>query len=185
MEKIKIIGLCGSARKNSYNMSVLNYIKNNHQEDIEFESLDITNLPMFNQDLEENLPQTVKEFILQLKSADGFLIVTPEHNYSIPALLKNALDWGSRSDEQVFNQKPVSLISASPGMLGGARVQYQLRQVFVCLNLISLNRPEVFISKVHDKIDENGNITDEYTKKKVIEIFRELVNTVKKTQFDD
>ncbi|MDD3341375.1 MAG: NAD(P)H-dependent oxidoreductase [Bacilli bacterium] len=177
---MKIIGLCGSARKKSYNRAVLQYIKENHKENIELEILDLTTLPMYNQDLESDLPKEVIEYVEKLKQADGFVIITPEYNYSIPALLKNALDWGSRSREAVFDSKPACLMSASLSIFGGARVQYHLRQVLVCLNVITMNKPEVFISKASEKIDENGNITDAYTKEKVLGAFHTFINGIKK-----
>ncbi len=180
MEKVKILGISGSARKGSYNTAVINYISENHAENIEFEILDITKLPMFNQDLEQNVPDEVKKFIEKIAEADGFIISTPEYNYSLPALLKNALDWGSRGEKKGFNNKYVGIISASPSMLGGSRVQYHLRQICVCLNLIPVNKPEIFIAQANEKIDKNGNINDEVTKKMITDLVTEVVYHIKK-----
>lgn len=180
MKKIKLLGISGSARTGSYNTAIIKYLEKNHNENIDFEMLDISKLPMFNQDLEADLPDVVKEFIEKIKQADGFIISTPEHNFSIPALLKNALDWGSRGETTGFDKKYVGIVSASPSMLGGARVQYHLRQVCVCLNLNAVNQPEVFIAKAHEKIDENGIVTDEFTKKMLAKLLEEVIYNIKK-----
>lgn len=175
---MKIIGICGSARKHSYNMALLNYINNDHDKNINFEIINISNLPLFNEDLEESQPLEVTNYINKLMTADAFIIATPEYNYSIPPLLKNALDWASRAEINPFENKYISIISASLGMLGGARAQYHLRQVLVALNANVINRPEVFVGLVNEKIDDNGNIIDKHTKGKVMDAFNQLVNTI-------
>lgn len=108
------------------------------------EIIDIEGVPLFNQDLEEKMSEKVKEFKAKIKAADAILIVTPEYNYSVPGVLKNAIDWASRPyGDNSFGGKPVAVMSASQGMLGGARAQYHLRQTFVSLNIHPVNRPEV------------------------------------------
>jgi chromate reductase len=101
--------------------------------------------------------QTLREQILR---ADALVIATPEYNYSMPGVLKNAIDWASRPPSQPFEGKPIALMSASPGGFGGARAQYQLRQVFIYLNGLILNRPEAMISAAHTKFDAQGELTD-------------------------
>jgi chromate reductase len=100
----------------------------------------------------------------KIASADAVLIVTPEYNYSIPGVLKNAIDWASRPPSQPFDGKPIAIMGASPGMLGSARAQYHLRQCFVFLNGMVMNRPEVMISAANTKFDEAGNLTDQGTR---------------------
>jgi len=177
MEKIKIVGFGGSLRKESYNKYLLNEAKFLMPENVEFEILSINGFPMFNQDLENNYPEKVKNFKKKIKNSDGILIATPEYNYSIPGFLKNAIDLASRPyGDNSFDKKPVAMVSASIGMLGGARAQYQLRQSFVFLNMIPVNKPEVFVTFAQQKFDKNGKLTDEMTKKFMKELFVNLVN---------
>lgn len=121
------------------------------------------------------MPDSVIDFKTKLSKADAILISIPEYNYSIPPVLKNALDWSSREYSLPLYGKPLAIMSASPGMLGGARVQYHLRQVCVQLNMIPLNKPEVFIAKANTKFDEAGNWVDEKTKQSIKRILEALV----------
>lgn len=133
-------------------------------------------VPPFNQDLEQTPPARVKVFKSRIRTADALLIATPEYNYSVPGVLKNAIDWASRPyGDNVFENKPVALMSASDGMLGGARAQYHLRQTLVTLNMHPLNRPEVIVASVDEKTDEKGIITDEKTRKRIKIMLERLV----------
>jgi chromate reductase len=126
--------------------------------------------------LEDQPPDKVKEFKAKIRAADAILIATPEYNYSIPGVLKNAIDWASRPyGDNAFDGKPVGIMGASIGTLGTARAQYDLRRSFVFLNLLPLNRPEVMIPLVQDKVDRSGRVTDEKTRKKIEELFQSLV----------
>ena len=99
-------------------------------------------------------------------AANGILIATPEYNYSIPGVLKNAIDWASRPyGDNAFDGKCVAMMSASIGMLGGARAQYHLRQSFVFLNMYAVNSPEVFVTFAQQKSDKDGRLLDEVAKK--------------------
>jgi len=130
--------------------------------------------PLFNQDLEGDPPAVIKEFKAKIKAADAILFVTPEYNYSIPGFLKNAIDWASRPyTDSSFNDKPGAIMSASTGMLGGARAQYVLRQVCVQLNVHLLNRPEVFVADVAEKV-QAGILSDTHTKEKIRELLDAL-----------
>jgi len=101
-----------------------------------------------------------------MRAADGVILVTPEYNYSCPGVLKNAIDWVSRLPDQPFAGKPVAIQSASQGPLGGPRVQYHIRQMLIFLDAFVVNKPEVFIGSVSQRIDaKTGEITDEPTKK--------------------
>jgi chromate reductase len=173
--KIKIAGFTGSLRKGSYNKSSLRAAMDLLPEDANLEILDISTLPFFNEDVERvGVPAEVREFKTSLMECDAVLIATPEYNYSLPPVLKNALDWASRGDKLPLYGKPLAIMSASPGMFGGARVQYHLRQVCVTLNLIPLSKPEVFIMKAAEKFDENGNLIDEHTKDAIRKLLRSL-----------
>jgi len=181
--KIKILGMAGSLRKGSYNRSALRAAVSLAPENTVVEIAEIGNLPLFNQDLEQNLPEEVKEFKEKIKLTDAILFVTPEYNYSVPGVLKNAIDWASRPyTDNSWKEKPVAIMSASTGMLGGARAQYHLRQMLVFLNMFPINRPEVMIAKAPEKFDEKGNLTDEETKKRIGELLGALVAWTKKLQ---
>jgi chromate reductase len=167
-KKIKIVGIAGSLRKEAYSKAVLNAAKELTPESTEFEICGIEEIPPFNQDNENNLPISVKEIKAKLMAADAIVIVTPEYNFSFPGVLKNAIDALSRNEEgrpaNPFDSKPIAIMSNSPYMLGGSRAYYQLRQVFVYLNANVLNRPEVIIPFVKDKLDKNGRLSDEETR---------------------
>ncbi|QXJ28240.1 Chromate reductase [Saccharolobus shibatae B12] len=174
MEKVKILGFAGSLRKQSYNKMLLKVAQTLLPDNVTMEIFDLEGIPPFNVDLEP--PEIVKVFKEKIRSADALLIATPEYNYSIPGVLKNAIDWASfPPKDNSFEGKPVAVISASIGMLGGARAQYHLRQIFVFLNMIPVNRPEVFVTFAHKKFDENGNLLDEDAKKYLRELLQNLV----------
>ena len=103
----------------------------------------------------------------EVRSADAILFATPEYNFSVPGVLKNAIDWASRANrENSWQGKPVAIMSASTGMIGGERAQLHLRQSFVYLNMYPVNKPEVIITFAVQKVDENGDVIDEHTKQK-------------------
>ena len=174
--RVKVLGFAGSLRKDSYNKMLLNAAMDLKPDNIELETFDLEGIPLFNQDQEEQPPKRVKEFKEKIKAADALLIVTPEYNYSVPGVLKNAIDWASRPyGDNVFDEKPVAVMSASEGMLGGARAQYHLRQTLISLNMHPLNRPEVIVSQIDEKIDVNGKVVDEKTRKKIGKVLEALV----------
>jgi chromate reductase len=178
---ITILGFAGSLRKGSYNKALLHAAMELMPKDAKLEIFDLEGIPPFNQDLEAQMPKKVKEFKAKIKAADAILIATPEYNYSIPGILKNAIDWASRPyGDNSFEDKPVAVMSASIGMLGGARAQYQLRQVFVFLNMHPINRPEVIVTFASQKIDENGRLTDETTRKFIKELLENLIAWTRK-----
>lgn len=173
---MKVAAFTGSLRKGSFNHGLLAAAQELVPAGVEIEILDVGLLPLFNQDLETNLPQAVKDFKSKVKAADAILIATPEYNYSIPGVLKNALDWGSRPyGDNSFEDKPAAIMGASGGMTGTARVQYHLRQTFVFLNMHPLNRPEVMVPTAQDKFDRNGKLTDQKTRDKIKELLQALV----------
>jgi len=173
---IVILGFAGSLRKGSYNKALLRAAMELLPKDTKLEIFDLEGIPPFNQDLETKMPEKVKEFKAKIRAADAILIATPEHNYSIPGVLKNAMDWASRPyGDNSFEDKPVAIMSASPGMLGGARAQYHLRQTLVFLNMHPVNKPEVIVTFASQKIDENGRVTDETTRKFIKELLENLV----------
>jgi chromate reductase, NAD(P)H dehydrogenase (quinone) len=174
---IRILGFAGSLRQNSYNKALLRVAVQLAPKNTVIETFDLEGIPQFNQDLETLPPQKVKEFKEKIKEADAILIATPEYNYSIPGVLKNAIDWASRPySDNAFNEKPVAIMGASTGMLGTARAQYHLRQTFVFLNMHPINRPEVFVSYAQEKFDENGKLKDEKTQQQIAKQLENLVS---------
>lgn len=152
---LRFVVLLGSLRAASVNRIIADALPGLAPEGITIGQLgSIGDIPHYDQDLlETSVPETVATMAAAISAADGVIIVTPEYNYSVPGVLKNALDWLSRMQPQPFAQKPVAIQTASPGMIGGARAQYHLRQSLVFLDAIALNKPEVMISQVLMKVD--------------------------------
>jgi chromate reductase len=163
---VKILGISGSLRKASYNTALLKACAELMPAGMTMTYARIDDIPLFNQDVfDAGLPESAKRFRAEAAAADGILIATPEYNFSVPAALKNAIDWGSRAPNQVFQDKPIALFSASGGPMGGARVQYDLRRILGQLWGHVLPRPEVFVGAVASKVDAQGHVTDEATRK--------------------
>lgn len=164
IDTINILGISGSLRKNSFNTAALNTAKKLAPKGMVIDIFDISPIPLYNEDIrEKGFPKPVEDLRASIKKADGILIVTPEYNYSVPGVLKNAIDWASRPPEQPFNGKPMAIMGASMGMLGTARAQYHLRQCFIYLNAYIMNQPEIMISSAHTKFDKDGQLTDDKT----------------------
>jgi chromate reductase, NAD(P)H dehydrogenase (quinone) len=175
--KISILGFAGSLRKQSFNKAILRVAAKLDLPDVTVDVFDLEGIPPFNQDMENEQPAKVKEFKAKIKAADAILIATPEYNYSIPGVLKNALDWASRPpNDNSLEGKPVGIMGASMGMMGTARAQYHLRQCFVWLNMHPLNKPEVMVPVAQDKVDQDGNVTDAKTKEKIAELVNALAD---------
>lgn len=184
-QKISILGFAGSLRKGSYNKSLLRAALEMVPAGVELEIFDLEGIPLFNQDLETQPPEKVKEFKAKIRAADAVLIATPEYNYSMPGVLKNAIDNASRPyGDNAFNGKPVAIMGASIGMLGTARSQYHLRQSLVFLNTYPLNQPEVMVPFAQEKIDQNGRLTDQKTREKIKELLEALVLWTRKLKKD-
>jgi len=180
-KKISIFGFAGSLRKGSYNKAMLRAAVDLVPKGAALETFDLEGIPPFNQDLENTPPEKVKEFKRKIRAADAILIATPEANYTIPGVLTNAMNWASRPyGDNAFDGKPVAVMSASVGMLGGARAQYHLRQSFAFLNMYPINAPEVMVPFAQEKIDANGRVTDEKTREKIKELLESLVTWTRK-----
>lgn len=184
MEKTKVLGISGSLRTGSYNKAALRAAQKLIPSEVELEIFEgLGEIPPFNQDEENSPPEVVKEFKEKIKQTDAILFVTPEYNYSVPGILKNAIDWASRPyGQSVWEGKPAAIMGASIGNTGTARAQYHLRQMFVFLNMYTLNRPEVMIGMAQDKFDKNGDLIDRHTKEKIKELLEALVIWTKKFQ---
>ncbi len=174
--ELTILGFAGSLRQGSYNRAILNAARDMVPAGAKLEIFDLAGIPLFNQDLENQPAEKVKEFKAVIRAADALLIATPEYNYSMPGVLKNALDSASRPyGDNALDGKPVAIMGASVGMLGTARAQYHLRQSCVFLNMYPLNRPEVMVPFAQDKIDAGGRLTDQATAKKIAELIEALI----------
>ena len=173
---IRILGIAGSLRRESYNRSTLRAATELAPEGATIEIFGLDGIPGFNQDEEQNPPEKVAEFKRKIREADAILFVTPEYNYSVPGVLKNAIDWASRPyGDSAWNGKPAAIMGASIGGIATARAQYHLRQMMVFLNMFPVNQPEVMIGNCGDKFDQQGNLTDETTKDFIRQLLESLV----------
>jgi chromate reductase len=164
-DTVQILGIAGSLRAGSYNAALLRAAQALAPDGMSIGIISIDTIPLYNDDVRaQGYPPQVADFRARIKAADGVLIATPEYNYSIPGVLKNAIDWASRPPEQPFEGKPVGIIGASMGALGGGRAQYHLRQCFVFLDSLVMNRPEVMIPAAHTKFDADGHLTDQVSR---------------------
>jgi chromate reductase, NAD(P)H dehydrogenase (quinone) len=174
-EKIKVLAFAGSLRKGSFNKALIRAAVEVAPENVPIEVFDLENIPLFNQEFEANPPQKVKEFKDKIRETDALLISTPEYNYSIPGVLKNAIDWASRPKADTpLEGKPVAIMSASTGRFGGARAQYHLRQSFIFLNMHPVNRPEVMLSDALHNVDASGNVSNEQTRQLIRQLLEAL-----------
>jgi chromate reductase, NAD(P)H dehydrogenase (quinone) len=174
---INILGFAGSLRSGSYNRALLRASSLLLPPECKMEIFELNEIPPFNQDKENNPPDSVKEFKRLIRASDCLIIATPEYNYGVPGVLKNAIDWASRPyGDNAFAHKSVALMSASTGILGGARAQYQLRQSFVFLEMHPTNLPECFVTFAPQKFDSNGNLTDQKTKEVITNLIAGLVD---------
>jgi len=159
---IGVLAICGSLRTGSYNRAALRTAIELKPPGMTIETADIGSIPLYNEDvLARGFPAPVETLRRQIAAADALLFVTPEYNYSMPGVLKNAIDWASRPPDQPFAGKPVAMMGASPGMGGTVRAQYDLRRSCVFLDMHPLNKPEVFIGAAQTKFDAAGRFTDE------------------------
>src|SRR5436190_9833846 len=162
---IKVLGICGSLRKGSYNMAALRVAITQKPSNMTIEVADISQIPPYNEDVrQQGFPPPVETLRRQIAAADALLFACPEYNYSMSGVLKNAIDWASRPPDQPFAGKPCAILGAAAGMAGSARAQYDLRRSCVFLDMHPLNKPEMLIGQAQTKFDADGNLTDEAAK---------------------
>ena len=182
-EKVKILGIAGSLRERSYNRAALRAAESLLPPDAVLQCVALSEIPPFDQDSELRPPPGVTELKRRVRDADAILIATPEYNYSVPGVLKNAIDWASRPHgDSAWSGKPVAILGASVGSLGSARAQYHLRQIFVFLDMHPLNRPEVMISNAGERFDAAGNLTDATSRDLIRELLQRLVDWTRRLQ---
>lgn len=171
----KVLGISGSLRQASTNTMALRAAQKLAPAGMRIDIADISRIPLYNGDVHAaGEPESVTSLKAQIRAADAVLIATPEYNFSIPGVLKNALDWVSRPPEPPFDGKPVTIMGAAPGPLGTARVQYHLRQVLVFMNTFTVNKPEVFINHSATKFNAEGELIDEAAAKLISELLVSL-----------
>jgi chromate reductase, NAD(P)H dehydrogenase (quinone) len=162
---LNVVSICGSLRKGSYNRMVMSALQGYAPEGLRVaEAPSYAEFPLYNADIQNStgFPAPVQNLAEAIRAADGVIFVSPEYNYSIPGPLKNAIDWVSRLPNQPFVGKPIAIISAAAGILGGGRMQYDLRRSMIFVDALTMNKPEIFIGNVSQKIDEKtGQIKDE------------------------
>lgn len=181
----KIAILLGSLRKDSFSKKIAANVASLFPEGYETELIDIGNLPLYNQDYDDQneAPAEYTTFRNTMKEMDAVLFITPEYNRSVPAVLKNALDVGSRPyGQSVWNGKPAAIISQSPGNLSAFGANHHLRQSLVFLNMPILQQPEAYIGHVAELLDENGKVKDEGTVNFLQTFVDAFVELIKKYQ---
>jgi chromate reductase, NAD(P)H dehydrogenase (quinone) len=168
MANLNVISICGSLRKGSYNAMVQRALPALAPDGMSIKPAPpFADFPLYNFDIQNStgFPAPVNTLADAIRAADGVIFCTPEYNFSIPGGLKNAIDWVSRLTNQPFVGKPIALQSASPGPLGGGRVQYDVRRCMMFLDAFTLNKPEVFIANCASKFNEKtGELTDDTTR---------------------
>ncbi|HEY4316335.1 MAG TPA: NAD(P)H-dependent oxidoreductase [Herbaspirillum sp.] len=174
--EIQILGIAGSLRAQSFNRLLLKNAQDLLPAGVRLEIRDLEDLPIYNQDLEQALPSSVERLKSAIARSDAILFATPEYNYSIPGVLKNAIDWASRpGGASAWAGKPAAIVGATPGTLGTARAQYHLRQILVALDMPTVNQPEVMIAGARDRFDANGRLSDEKSVQLLDALLKKLI----------
>jgi chromate reductase len=163
---VKVLGFSGSLRKGSLNRMLLRAAVELAPSGMTIETFELRDIPLYDGDVEaQGDPTPVVAFKAAIRAADALLIATPEYNYGVPGVLKNAIDWASRpSSKSVLNDKPAAVMGASTGGFGTARAQLQLRQAFCFTQTLPVQQPEVLVARAADKFDADGRLTDEKTR---------------------
>jgi len=179
--KVKILGIAGSLRQGSYNRALLRAAAELLPEGAGLTIFDLEGIPPFNQDLLASMPERVKALKAAVRAADAVLFATPEYNYSVPGVLKNAFDWGTRPmEDNCWVRKPAAIMGASTGRMGTVRAQMHLRQCFIYMDMPVVNKPEVMVSMAADKFDAEGKLIDEETRKLVAQLVESLVELARR-----
>ena len=176
MSDVKILGIPGSLRKGSYNRALIRVAQQLLPAGATMETFDLLGIPPFNEDDEKNVPQKVQDFKAAIRRADAILFATPEYNYSMSGVLKNAIDWASRPyGDSAWLGKTAAIIGASLGRMGSARAQYHLRQSCVYLDINVINQPEVMVGNASEMFDASGNLTHKSSREALKEVLEALV----------
>lgn len=179
MNDIKVLGICGSLRRNSTNMTLLKYAKEHAVDGMKIEIADLSQVPFYNADIKEK-PVAVQTLLKQIGEADAFLFACPEYNYSLAPALKNALDWASREPDNLLLAGKAAAVMGSGGGMGTSRSQYHLRQVCVFLDLRLLNKPEIFCNAFAGSFDKESHLVDEKIKTNILQLLSSFKAWVEK-----
>lgn len=172
MRPVKVLALVGGISSGSLNKKYFKNIVEMNPQGFEFETFDISKLPFFSQDIENDPPDVVTEFKEKIREAEAILFVTPEYNSSIPGVLKNCLDWGSRPyGQSLWPQKPAAILGASPGNAGTFGAQNHLRQMLAYLNMSTMGQPQIYFGGAHKAFNEEGKLVNEKTKELLTQFF--------------
>lgn len=187
-EKVKVLGVGGSLRKESYNRALLRAAKEVAPEEMEIQIFDnetLLMIPPFNEDVrQQGDPETVEIFKREIDRADALLFSIPEYNYSVSGVLKNAIDWASRPpSDSPLDGKPIAIMGASVGSSGTLRAQMHFRQICVFTNMLPLNKPQVYVSDSAEKFDPNGRLIDEETRDKLGQLTEALLEWIRKLHY--
>jgi len=162
---LRFLGISGSLRQGSLNSAALRAVQALAPSHVTVEIADIADIPIYNDDVRAaGYPASVEAFRARIAAADAIIFATPEYNFSVPGVLKNAIDWASRPPSQPFDGKPVAIMGASPGPVGTARAQYDLRKMMVFLNAFPINKPEIMIGMAPTRFNDKLELTDETTR---------------------
>jgi len=178
---MKVVAIVGSIRKNSYNKQLAEFVKARYAETIDLEIVTLNDIPMYNQDIENEPPQEVVDFKAKVKAAEAVLWLTPEYNGTVPGVLVNAIDWLSRVDKVMIG-KPSLIMGASMGILGTVKAQMHLRDILFAGGVASpvLIGNEVYVGAAHTKFDAEGTLTDENTVKFIDSVISNFVTWMAK-----
>jgi chromate reductase len=173
---VTVLGIAGSLRQGSFNKRALAAACELAPEGMAIRPFQrLGDIPLYDEDVKaKGFPPPVAEFRHAIAEADALLFVTPEYNYSVPGVLKNAIDWASRPPDMPLISKPVAMMGAAPGLMGTVRAQLHLRQILSGLNMPVLSRPEVLIREAAAKFDADGRLTDEDTRKHIRNLLEKL-----------
>lgn len=177
---IRVLAFSGSLRRGSYNKGLLRASAELVPDGMALEVFDLSDIPPYNDDVRAEAYQVpVQEFRAKIAESDALLIATPEYNYSIPGVLKNAIDWASRPPDPPLDGKPVAIMGASTGNFGTVRAQMHLRQVCVCCSMYPVNKPEVLVMRAREKFDAEGRLVDETTRGFIRDLLRALADWIR------
>lgn len=178
---MKILGISGSLRKGSYNTAALRAVQELLPQGVTLEIFDLTPIPLYNEDIEP-FPPAVRILRERIAQSDAVLIATPEYNHSISGVLKNALDWASCAPDPPCEHKSVAVFGVSTGRSGTLRAQLHLREVCAALNMLVLNKPEVFIPHAAEKFDAHGRLSDGETRQRIRALVEALIAWTQRLQ---
>ncbi len=171
---VGILGISGSGRKRSHNTALLEAARSLVPANAVLKTFDVSRFPLFNEDLLKEMPSSIRDFKQKIKEADAILFATPEYNYSISAILKNAIEWGNQPDNS-WDGKPAAIISASISLRGGARAQAHLRQIMVDLNMYPINQPQLLLARAGEKFDASLKLVDSASRETLQNLLAALV----------